>query len=330
MIKNSWRVRLTLLGLTLGLATSCGGQRSRHPPDAYQGVIELEERVLSFEVAGRVADVKVQRGQTARAGTVYAELDTELQAAIVNVRDKEVGVAAAQLSVVRAGPRSEEIRATRARLSAAKKSERVARHELGRMRELVASGFTAAAQVERAEGEVSRAKAERQALEEQLKGLQRGARAQELDTAEAGRDAAKAMLELEKLRMKRHVLEAQRGGEVLDIHVEEGEVVAAGHPIVTVADAKRPYAEVFVPQGELPGISVGSKASVSLDGEGERFTGRVEWIKQRTEFTPRFLFSEEERPNLVIRVRVRIDDPQQRLHAGVPAFVVIERTTAVR
>ena len=50
----------------------------------------------------------------------------------------------------------------------------------------------------------------------------------------------------------------------------------------------------------------------------------MEHIASQTEFTPRFLFSPRERPNLVVRVRVRIEDPEERLHAGVPAFVTIE------
>jgi hypothetical protein len=50
----------------------------------------------------------------------------------------------------------------------------------------------------------------------------------------------------------------------------------------------------------------------------------VEDIARRTEFTPKFLFSERERPNLVVRVKIRVEDPGERLHAGVPAFVVIQ------
>ena len=49
----------------------------------------------------------------------------------------------------------------------------------------------------------------------------------------------------------------------------------------------------------------------------------VEHISKETEFTPKFLFSERERPHLVIRVRVRIEDPTRRLHAGIPAFAEI-------
>jgi hypothetical protein len=36
------------------------------------------------------------------------------------------------------------------------------------------------------------------------------------------------------------------------------------------------------------------------------------------------LFSERERPNLVVRVRVRVEDHDERLHAGVPAFVMFQ------
>ena len=49
--------------------------------------------------------------------------------------------------------------------------------------------------------------------------------------------------------------------------------------------------------------------------------GKIEDLGRRTEFTPKFVFSPRERPNLVVRVRVRIDDPEETLRAGAPAFV---------
>jgi hypothetical protein len=51
--------------------------------------------------------------------------------------------------------------------------------------------------------------------------------------------------------------------------------------------------------------------------------GTVEHVSRRTEFTPRYIFSREERANLVVRVRVRIDDGKRTLHPGTPAFVRI-------
>jgi HlyD family secretion protein len=110
----------------------------------------------------------------------------------------------------------------------------------------------------------------------------------------------------------------------LDVHVENGEVVAAGTPIATLADQRRPYVDVFVPIQELGRVRARGAARVRIDAWPDAFAGRIEHIAQHTEFTPRYLFSDRERPNLVVRVRVRVDDPKQRLYAGVPAFVELE------
>ena len=89
----------------------------------------------------------------------------------------------------------------------------------------------------------------------------------------------------------------------------------------TVADAAHPYVEVFVPQAGLAAVTLGGAVTLRVDGDRAAYPGRVEFIGRRMEYTPRFLFSERERPNLVVRVRVRVQDPEHQLRAGVPAFV---------
>jgi HlyD family secretion protein len=182
--------------------------------------------------------------------------------------------------------------------------------------------------VDKLQGQLDRARGERESLEAQLASLKRGARREERDTASVRAEAAEASVTLEDERLERTLLRAPIEGRVLDRHIELGEVVSAGAPVVTLADTRRPYADVFVPQAELSGIELGARAELSVDAERAPFVGRVEHVSRRTEFTPRYLFSERERPNLVVRVRVRIDDPGERLHAGVPAFVAIRRGSA--
>ena len=58
-----------------------------------------------------------------------------------------------------------------------------------------------------------------------------------------------------------------------------------------------------------------------VDGAKHAFRAHIEHVFPNTEFTPRFLFSDAERPNLVVRVRVRAEDPRHELHQGIPAFV---------
>ena len=63
------------------------------------------------------------------------------------------------------------------------------------------------------------------------------------------------------------------------------------------------------------------------DGVPSPLAGNVEHVARRAEFTPRYLFSDRERPHLVMRVKIRIDDPKAELHAGVPVLVTLDRNS---
>jgi HlyD family secretion protein len=124
------------------------------------------------------------------------------------------------------------------------------------------------------------------------------------------------------------VLRADLPGTVLDTQVEPGEVVQTGVPVATLGDTRRPYLDVFVPQGELEGVQPGARAVARVDAAPEaRFEGTVVMVGRTLEFTPRYIFSEKERPSLVVRVRIDLEDPGEKLHAGVPAFASIRRSS---
>ncbi len=288
-------------------------------------MVEFDERVLAFEVGGRVMHVDVERGDSVKAKARLASLDDSLELTARAAREAEADAAAAQVSLLKAGSRPQEIRSVAAQVRAARASEALLAKNAKREQGLLAKGVSTQSAVDEIEARLSEATAQRQSLEHRLQLLREGARKQEIQGAEAKATAADKAVSLENQRLGRYELHALADGTVLDVHVEPGEVVGPGSPVVTLADTHHPYADVFVPQGEIDEIHVGDKAVVHVDSLPDTVGGHVEDIARRTEFTPRFLFSERERPNLVVRVRVRIDDPKQRLHAGLPAFVDIAR-----
>ncbi len=290
----------------------------------FAGVVEHEQRVLSFEVPGRVTTLAVTRGARVEAGALLAIVDDSLERAARAARAAEANAADAQLALLSAGARTEDVRSLGARVRAASATAELLKTNLQRERVLLARGVAPAARVDELAAQLDRATAERQALEQKLAALRQGARTEELRGAKARAAAARAVLSLEDERLSRHRLLANHAGTVLDVHVENGEVVAAGTPIATLADQRRPYVDVFVPIQELGRVRAGGAARVRIDAWPDAFAGRIEHIAQHTEFTPRYLFSDRERPNLVVRVRVRVDNPKQRLYAGVPAFVELE------
>ena len=299
---------------------ACACTRSAPAPE-YQGVVELHERVLSFEVSGRVKELRVRRGERVEAGQVLAVLDDSMERPQREAKAAEAQAADAQLDLLKAGARAEEIRAAEAQLRGATAAEEAARDAFERTRKLSSEGTVPASRLEETKGQADRTRAERQAAEERLQALRAGARSQEVRAAIARSSQAHAALEAADARLARFVLRSEIGGTILDTHVEPGEVAQPGTPIATVGETRRPYLDVFVPQGEVGDLRVSARAEVRVDAlPDERFQGTVEMIGRSLEFTPRFLFSDKERPNLVVRVRIDLQDPKERLHAGVPAF----------
>jgi HlyD family secretion protein len=188
------------------------------------------------------------------------------------------------------------------------------------VRALFAQGALPQAEVDKANADLDHAVAERKSLEQRVAAMRSGSRAEEIARSRARVDQARSLLALEQERLARYVLRANVAGEVVDVEVKAGEMATVGTSAITLADTNHPYVDVFVPQAELGGIRAGTKATVHVDASSAPLVSAVEYVAPETEFTPKFLFSPRERPNLVVRVRVRVEDPERRLHAGVPAF----------
>jgi HlyD family secretion protein len=286
-----------------------------------QGVAELEETPIGFELGGRITQLLVKEGDVVEAGAILARIDDGLERSARDAQAGQVEVAMQQAGAVKAGARGEEVRSLQARVDAAKATEALLQKQVARERTLVEKGAIAQASLDELEAQLARSSAERDALEHSLKLLRQGARHEDVSVADARARAAAAALEMNDARLVRHELRAPVRGTVLDVNFDPGEVVGAAAPVVTLADTQRPYVDVFVPQAEIAGVFEGEQARVKIDALSVELGGRVEHIARRTEFTPRYLFSEKERATLVVRVRVRVDDPKQQLRAGVPAFV---------
>jgi HlyD family secretion protein len=299
-----------------------GACRHGDVPPGYQGVVELDERLLSFEVPGRLVTVPVVRGQQIERDQILARLDDALARNAVGAREAEARAASERAKLVASSARSEDVRAVEVRLRAARANEAYAHKVLADDRALAAKGAIPAAVVDGSLARFESVMGERRSLEQQLGELRAGGRVEAVAGAEATASAAVSTADIERNRVRQHQLVALERGEVLDIHVEPGEVVTPGLPVLTVADTSHPYVDIFVPQQDIDGVRVGEGAAIRVDSLAAPLLGSVERISRQTEFSPRFLYNEE-RANLVIRTRVRVADPERRLHAGTPAFVVL-------
>jgi HlyD family secretion protein len=322
MIKNSttsWAVLALLLagGTSAGCKSAKAGDAGADP---LQGVVEYDDRLLAFEVTGRVQAIAVERGQEVVADAPLVKLDDTLETPLRDLRAAELAAAEAQLRLLKAGARGEEIRASAAEVAALQSQEDILDKNLARQRTLFSQGALPQSTLDDTAAQLQSTSERRRAAQERLLALRNGARGDEIAAAVARVQGAQAALAAEQARLERYALRSPAAGSIIDRHVEVGEMVAPGSPAITLADISHPYVDVFVPQGRAHEIRIGDTMQVVVDGVRAPLGGRIEHVFPKTEFTPRYLFSEGERPNLVVRMRVRVDDPEHVLHAGVPAF----------
>jgi len=327
MIKNDHLTRRSQVAGTtpLVVVTLLLGCRPQGDPmgAAFQGVVEFEERTLAFELPGRLLGVRVDEGQRVRAGQELARLDDTLERVNHEVAKAQATVTKARMTLAEAGTRPEDVRALRAALRAARSNEALAQQTLSREQVLTRTPASRPADLDAAASAHATAVARREELEQQVARARHGARPEELEISRAESRAAEASVHASEERLRRYTLQTAHEGLVLQVHREPEEFVGTGAPIVTLGDVGHPYVDFFVPQDRIDEVSLGAPASVRVDARAHAFAGEIEVIHRAAEFAPKFLFSPRERVNIVIRVRVRLDDPEHELWAGTPAFVVL-------
>ena len=68
------------------------------------------------------------------------------------------------------------------------------------------------------------------------------------------------------------------------------------------------FIRAYVTSAQLQGIKVGQQAKVYADygGQKKEYAGRVSWISNRSEFTPKTILTDDERADLVYAVKVAV------------------------
>ncbi len=140
------------------------------------------------------------------------------------------------------------------------------------------------------------------------------------DDAEAALRTAQARLSSAETRLSRRRAASPVAGSVQQIYYRPGELVPAGRPVVSLLPPGNIKVRFFVPETELPRISLGQPVSIHCDGCKAEVPAKVTFISRTSEFTPPVIYSLDERSKLVFLIEARTDTPGD-LRVGQPVDV---------
>jgi HlyD family secretion protein len=223
------------------------------------GKIQPKRQInVSANTMGRVTRLAVQEGERVRTGQFLLEIDPRSPEG--QLQRGEAGVAAARSSLQQARAAVEQARATLG----------LARQNLKRQDELWKEGLTTRESLERAQNEVDVREAELKAGE------------QEIETRGEQIKQEQASLATTRYNLSQVIISSPMDGIITRRNIEEGENVMvgtmnnAGTVLLTIADMSVIEAEVEVDETDIPAVTLGQQARVTIDAVPDRtFRGRV-------------------------------------------------------
>lgn len=296
------------------------------------GQIEATDVHVASPVGGRLLSRKVAEGQRVERGAIVAVLDTadsELAAARAKADRAQ---AEAQLKLLQAGSRVEDVQQAQAQVTTATAEVGVAEADLAaaevdvrRFEQLLAANSgsrkqrdDAVARRDVARQRVLAARERVRAAEQTVVRVGAGARPEELAVARARIDAVTAQIATIEKAITDATVTAPVSGVVTTTVADEGELVQPRAPLLVITDLDHAWANVYVDEPVVPRLRVGDRATLFTDAGGSGIDGTISYISERAEFTPRNVQTADDRSKLVYRVKVSVENSSGTFKSGMP------------
>ena len=346
------RLRPLLILLVLGAAGYFGYQFATAPPTALvlTGIVTTHDIAIGPQIGGRVEKLLVKEGDAVTAQQLVAvitpaeleadrayyehtaaryEAEVQESTAALRYQQKQTVDQIAHAEATLAATQSEQAGA-RADLERTKIT-------LGRLAELAKAGLATQQQLDEARTAHDAAQARVEALGKQMDAqrssiaLARDAAEQvavkrsQLRTDEAELAAAGAQRAKADVRLAYAQVQAPKAG-IVDVRVaHEGEVVAAGQPIVTLVDPDDYWVRADIEETYIDRIRLGDVLTVRLPS-GEERTGTVFYRRQDAGFATQRDVSRTKRDIRTFEVRLRVDNADRTLAVGMTTYVLLPLT----
>ncbi|WP_445681825.1 secretion protein HlyD [Radicibacter daui] len=286
------------------------------------GNVDIRQVQLGFRVSGRLASLKLEEGDSVKAGDLLAVLDDKPYRDQVAAAEATVAASSATYAKLKAGPRAQEIGEAKADLAAKQAALRNARLSYDRISKLQPTAAASRSALDAARAERDQAEAEVAAAEQSLSLLEEGNRAEDIAVAAANLGEADAQLQSAHTALTDTELKAPADGIILSRVAEPGAILAAGSSVYVLSLTKPVWVRAYVGEPDLGRLQPGMKVTVASDSEKGRFYhGTVGFISPVAEFTPKAVETPELRSDLVYRLRIVVEDAGPALRQGMPVTV---------
>ncbi len=309
------RVVLLLLVLVIG---AVGWHFWQQGSTGQTGKVEQEVVPHYSEVSGKIAELKVQLGQTVQAGDVLAVIDNSNQQYAVEQLEQVLVQKQAVVAQLLSGADQAAVQQARNGVQAAQATYDNARlqcdalqADLEKMNALYEAGGLSQQEYDRitqavqtAQNNMAAAASQVNTAQQQVILLSKQADRNAVRAAQAAVAQTESQLAQAKEALNKYTIKANCSGTVISVNYTGGAMVSAGSDLVELADASRMYLLTYLPIEQAATVSYGQPVTVQLDKQ--TYQGEVCFIDVKAQYTPAEFQTAFQRDQESMKVKIKL------------------------
>lgn len=286
--------------LAIVFITSCRSNGNKF--DA-SGTFEATEVIVSSELNGKILSLTVNEGDTVSANRVVGTVDAEgivlqkeqVEASISSLNDKTADV----------GP---QVTLLQNQLAVQQSQLNNLLHEKQRIENLLKQDAATGKQLDDINAQIDVVRKQMVVTQQQINVQRNNTSTQNKGILSESKPLQKRVEQLND-QLKRADIVNPINGTILTKYAETGELTSTGKALYKIADLSEMKLRAYVTGDQLSQIKLGQKVKVLVDEGKDNYkelVGKISWISDKAEFTPKTIQTKEERANLVYAVKINV------------------------
>lgn len=286
------------------------------------GMVETKEIDVASKIPGRVDSVLVQKGQRVHRGELLAHLESKEIDAKVAQAKAVMEAAKAKWDMARRGARPEEKEAVEKLYLQAKHQFEFARKTYERVQQVYKDSVISAQKMDEVTFKYNAAKEQMEAARAKYDMVLKGARKEQIRAAEALFRQAEGAYREALAYQKETRLVSPIDGIVQDLVADQGEIVAAGYPVITLIQPQDAWVVLQLRENQLKGIKLGNVFKGTIPALDKQVDFKVDYIASMADFATWKATNQKGDFDLkTFEIHLRPLKPVQGLRAGMTVRV---------
>lgn len=267
------------------------------------GTFEAVETIISAEANGKILRFNVEEGQQLSKDSMVGYIDP----VNIDLQKEQVvsSINALQKKMFDVAP---QVKLLQSQLAVQKSQLQNLQHEQKRIENLLRSDAATPKQLDDINAQVDVVQKQIAVTKQQINVQENNISTQNRSILSESGPLQKKADQLQYQADKAKIINPVQG-IVLTKYAEEYEVTAPGKPLYKIADLSTIILRAYVTGNQFANIKLNQNVKVLVDdgtNNYRQYTGTIEWISDKAEFTPKTIQTKDERANLVYAIKIRV------------------------